>query len=313
MRRAGIRRAGERAAGVSAGPRVSAIVIFLDEARFIAEAIESVRAQTYGDWELILVDDGSTDASTAIARGYAAREPQRIRYAEHPGHANRGMSAARNLGVSLARGEFVGFLDADDVWLPAKLQEQVAIFDAHPEVQMVYGRTQLWNSWRDDGETDGFCDLGFAPDSVVMPPALLVSLIENRVQTPTTCNALMRRGAIERAGGFEASFRGMFEDQVFFLKLAAAAPVYVAAQAWARYRQRDDSSSAREERSGQVRASRRRMLGWLERYLRGQDLQSPAAWRALRREQRAARWPRLHALLARAGKARKAFGSDAAV
>ena len=165
-------------------------------------------------------------------------------------------------------------------------------------MQLVYGRTQLWHSWRDDGATDDFCDLGFPPDSVVMPPGLLVSLIENRAQTPTTCNALMRRGAVERAGGFEAEFRGMFEDQVFFLKLAAAAPVFVASQVWARYRQRDDSSSARAERSGRVRASRRRMLEWLERYLREQDLRSPAAWRVLRREQRAARWPLLHALLA---------------
>ncbi len=297
---------------MSVAPRVSAIVIFLDEARFIAEAIESVRAQTCGDWELILVDDGSTDASSAIARDHAAREPQRIRYAEHPGHANRGMSESRNLGVGLARGEFIGFLDADDVWQPAKLHEQLAVFDEHPQVQMVYGRTHLWHSWRGEGAKDDFCDLGLPPDSVVLPPRLLVSLIENRAQTPTTCNALMRRGAVERAGGFEPAFRGMFEDQVFFMKLAAAAPVFVASQVWARYRQRDDSSSAREERSGEVRGSRRRLLEWLERYLREQEINSPAVWHELRRQQRFMRWPVFYDLLARAGRLRKAFSPDAA-
>jgi glycosyltransferase involved in cell wall biosynthesis len=284
---------------MSTAPKVSAIVIFLNEARFIEEAIESVRAQTYRDWELILVDDGSADASTAIAREYAAREPQFIRYLEHPGHANLGMSAARNLGIAEARGEFIGFLDADDLWLPNKLQEQLAAFADRPEVQMVYGRTQLWRSWSDPSAGDGFCDLGLPPDSVVMPPGLLISLIENQAQTPTTCNALMRRAALEQVGGFEASFRGMFEDQVLFLKLSATAPVYVASQVWARYRQREDSSSAREEQSGEVRASRRRMLNWLEHYLRDHGVHTPAVWRALRRQQSVARWPALHSFQAR--------------
>ncbi len=297
---------------MNAAPRVSAIVIFLDEARFITEAIESVRAQTCDDWELILVDDGSTDASTAIARDYASREPHRIRYAEHPGHANRGMSESRNLGVALARGGFIGFLDADDVWQPRKLQEQLAVFDAHPEVQMVYGRTQLWHSWRDAGAEDVFCDLGLPPDTVVLPPRLLVSLVENRAQTPTTCNALMRRSALESAGGFEPAFRGMFEDQVFFMKLAAASPVFVASKVWARYRQRDDSSSAREERSGEVRASRRRLLEWLDRYLRENGIRSPDVRSELRRQQRMTRWPMFYGLLAWAGRLRKAVSPDAA-
>ena len=108
-------------------PRVSVIMPFLDSARFIAESVESVRAQTYQAWELLLCDDGSSDASTEIARRFAAADPERIRWAEHEGHANRGASAARNLGLSLARGDYVAFLDADDVWLPRKLEEQVAL------------------------------------------------------------------------------------------------------------------------------------------------------------------------------------------
>ena len=74
-------------------PRVSVITIFLDEERFLAEAIASVRAQTFGDWELLLVDDGSRDQSAAIARASVAADPKRIRYLQHPGGVNRGMSA----------------------------------------------------------------------------------------------------------------------------------------------------------------------------------------------------------------------------
>src|SRR5262245_60211168 len=109
-------------------------MIFLDALPFLDEAIESVRAQTCDEWELLLVDDGSTDGSTAVALRHAERDPGRIRYLEHPGHENHGMSASRNLGVSHARGQYVGFLDADDVWLPRKLEQQTAILDGRPEI-----------------------------------------------------------------------------------------------------------------------------------------------------------------------------------
>src|SRR5215208_465500 len=102
-------------------PRVSAIVIFLNAGPFFEEAIESILVQDYDDWELLLVDDGSTDGSTEIARRYADGDPSRIRYLTHPGGENRGMSASRNLGVRQARGEYVAFLDADDTWLQGKL------------------------------------------------------------------------------------------------------------------------------------------------------------------------------------------------
>src|SRR5262245_21147944 len=97
---------------------VSVIISFLNAERFIQEAIESVFAQGYEHWELLLVDDGSTDESTAIARRYTAQHPERVRYLEHAGHQNRGLSASRNLGIRHAQGEYIAFLDADDVWLP---------------------------------------------------------------------------------------------------------------------------------------------------------------------------------------------------
>ena len=93
-------------------PCVSVITIFLNAERFLAEAIESVLAQSFDNLELILVDDGSTDSSTDIAKRYAGRHEFRIRYLEHPGHANRGMSASRNLGISSATGDFIAFIDA---------------------------------------------------------------------------------------------------------------------------------------------------------------------------------------------------------
>lgn len=277
---------------MSDAPLVSAIIIFHNEERFLAQAVESVLDQSHGDWELLLIDDGSTDRSTAIAREFALRDPRRIRYFEHAGHANRGMSAARNMGLDHARGRYIGFLDADDVWLPEKLREQIAVLDANRQAQMVYGRTLIWHSWRgrDAAACDEFCDLGVRADTVVEPPSLLVKLIENRAQTPTTCNALMRREVFDRVGRFEESFRGMFEDQVFFMKLALVAPVFVSSRCWAHYRQRDDSHSAHMEVTGEVNAARARLLAWLETYLLEQKATAPEVWRMLRRQTRRSPW-----------------------
>src|SRR5579862_1030782 len=101
-------------------PLVSVIISFLNGARFIREAVESVFVQTYRNWELLLVDDGSTDQSTQIAREYASLHSENVRYLEHNGHSNRGLSASRNLGIRRSGGEFLAFLDCDDVWLPQK-------------------------------------------------------------------------------------------------------------------------------------------------------------------------------------------------
>src|SRR5918997_3094056 len=128
-------------------PLVSSVMIFLNAEKFIEEAIESVFAQTHDNWELLLVDDGSSDDSSQIALRYAERHPEKVRYLEHPGHRNRGMSASRNLGIRHAKGEYIALLDSDDVWLPHKLQQQVAILDAAPEAGMVYGLSQYWHSW----------------------------------------------------------------------------------------------------------------------------------------------------------------------
>ena len=88
---------------MSSKPLVSVIVIFFNAEDFIQEAIESVFAQTYEHWELLLVDDGSTDKSRSIAERCAEQYPDKVRCLEHEGHQNRGMSASRNLGIDNAK------------------------------------------------------------------------------------------------------------------------------------------------------------------------------------------------------------------
>jgi glycosyltransferase involved in cell wall biosynthesis len=265
--------------------RVTAIIIFLNEARFLAEAIDSVLGQSFADWELILVDDGSTDGSPDIARGYAERDPGRIRLLSHPGRANRGMSASRNLGFAAARGRYVGFLDADDLWLPDKLAEQCAVLEARADCGLVYGRTLIWRSWSGSGK-DFLYPLGVEPGAAYAPPRLFELLIENKAQSPTTCNALMRRALVDRVGGFEDSFRGMFEDQAFFAKALLAAPAYVDGRIWAKYRQHPQSCSAVSEREGRDLAARRTLLRWVASHLADELQPHPSARAQIGRELR---------------------------
>ena len=136
-------------------PVVSIVTIFFNAVRFLEDAVASVLAQTYERWELLLVDDGSTDGSSEIGRTLAARHLDRVRYLEHPDHANRGMSASRNLGIRHGRGDLVALLDADDVWEPEKLTRQVALLEAHSEVDLVYGAPLYWFGWTRDAAAAG--------------------------------------------------------------------------------------------------------------------------------------------------------------
>jgi glycosyltransferase involved in cell wall biosynthesis len=282
-------------------PLVSVVIIFWNAERFIQEAIESVLLQTYPAWELLLVDDGSSDGSTGIARHYAGRHPERMRYLEHQGHANLGMSASRNLGIRDAHGPYIAFLDADDVWFPNTLEEQVAILEAHPEVAMLYGPIQWWYSWTgrpEDRERDYVERLGVLPDAVIQPPGPLPLFLRDKAAVPS--GLLARREIVQWVGGFEDAFRGEYEDQVFCAKICLNAPVFASGQCWYRYRQHPDSCVLRGQRTGETHAARLRFLNWLATYLSEQKVRERGIWRALELEFWRYRHPRAFRLLRRA-------------
>jgi glycosyltransferase involved in cell wall biosynthesis len=281
---------------MSDNPLVTAIIIFLNPGSYFQEAIESVFAQTYPHWELLLVDDGSTDDSSALAQHYARPYPERVRYLEHPGHVNRGMSATRNLGLRHARGEYVALLDADDVWLPHKLAQQVPVLQAHPEADMVYAPTQYWHTWTEPAtQNDVVPELGIEPNSLVRPPTLLVRFLQNKVKPPGTCSVLMRRAMMERVGGFVESFRGMYEDQAFFAKVCSSSPVFVIGEHSARYRQHPASAYSIARATGQQQRAEDIYLTWLARYLSTLTHRTGPEWKTLDD----LLWPCRHPLLFR--------------
>jgi glycosyltransferase involved in cell wall biosynthesis len=277
---------------VNSTPLVSVVAIFLNAERFLDEAIRSVFAQKYGHWELLLVDDGSSDGSSAIARRYAQQEPHRVRYLDHPGHSNRGMSASRNLGLQHARGEYLALLDADDVWLPEKLERQVAILETHPEVELLFGAPLYWFGWTERSEDrarDYVIDLTIPVERVYQPPSLLLPFLQRTAPTPCPSDAMMRRATTVRVGGFEAHFIGVnmvYEDQAFFSKLLLSAPAFASGQTWDRYRQHPESCYAVSKATGGREAARKYYLKWFRQYLLEQGLSSGPVWETVHAELR---------------------------
>lgn len=290
---------GPAADAMDPAPTVSVIVIFLNEERFLGDAISSIEAQTFTDWELLLVDDGSTDGSSGFAQRLALESSDRIRYLEHPGHRNLGMSASRNLGLEHARGEFVAFLDGDDVWLEEKLRDQVALMRRFPDIAMVYGRTLYWHSWTgrpEDADLDDLTEGGDHIGTVVAPPGLLRRFLEDGDIYPCMCSIMVRRAVAEAVDGFVDTFRDANEDMTFHTKIFLEHPVLVADRCWDRYRIHPDSFWVRRRREGRLpfpehtHPDHRAYLLWTEAALRQRGIDDPDLWRLLNR----ALWPYRH-------------------
>jgi glycosyltransferase involved in cell wall biosynthesis len=183
-------------------PAVSVVMAAYNTERFVAQAIESVLGQTWGDLELHLVDDGSTDGTAAVAQRYLA-DP-RVRYHYQP---NAGQCAAKNRGVAESRGEFVAFLDADDAWRPYKLARQMPLF-ANPGVGVVYCDDQLMD---EEGRR--------LPSGVrTMHSGRITNelLVHNFVSFSTS---VVRRELLERFGAFDRSL-DMGIDYDLWLRLS---------------------------------------------------------------------------------------------
>lgn len=283
-------------------PRVSVIIPFLNAEKFLEEAIVSVSLQTYDNWEMLLVDDGSTDRSADIAKEYAQQYSSKVRYLQHERHLNRGTTVSRNLAVSLARGSYLALLDSDDVWLPDKLERQIAVLDSQPGVAMLCGSSEYWYSWTgspDDRTRDVVHHLGLPHNAVCPPPMMLTLSLANKARTPCPSNILFRREVVERIGGFEESFVGvyqLYEDQAFLAKVALNAPIFVVNECWDRYRQHQDSCDSVVERAGLSDAARLFYLNWLMDYLTAHGVVYRDLWKVLNRELFRLRYPRLHTL-----------------
>ena len=265
----------------STNPAISILMPVWNNERNLREAIGSVQAQTERNWELLLVDDGSEDASLRIALDLAETDPDRIRILRHPGGENRGSSASRNLGLRHARGEYLAFLDADDVWLTDCLATQLRVMAAYPEAAMVFCAAERWchlerpfdeaaarSAWWGGNYIPPVAPAG-ASLGLLSLGTLLQWYLPDESKVPCICCVFLRTAVARAVGGFEDAFRGLYDDQAFHAKVALAYPVVAHDACVARYRQHTGSccAEAREDATVQ-QVSRAQFLEWLARYRR---------------------------------------------
>lgn len=283
-------------------PTVSIVTIFRNAERFIDEAIESAFAQTYRDWELLLVDDGSTDTSTSIALRYAAEHPAQVRYLEHPNHDQRGIARTRNLGMRSSFGEFVAFLDSDDIWLPDKLERQIAIMNKHPEVAMTYGPTLQWHSWSSSSDVQDHYNftekVNFPFDDIVLPPVLArwLFVAPAPVAWPSWSSVLFRKAALDLVNGCDDQFNQLYEDANLFIKIYLQFPAIVTSICLAKYRIHPNSVYAAAMRANEVSREKLNFLKWLKDYLRRKEFTDRSLIQFLNRDLWRVGHPKIHRL-----------------
>ena len=190
---------------VMPAPTVSVIMPAYNSEAFIGESVRSVLGQTFADLELIVVDDGSTDGTAAQLAEF--RDP-RLRVIHH--ESNRGVSAAGNTGIRAAEGRFIGCIGSDDIWLPTKLEEQIALLEREPDVGVVYSWLGLMDS---KGRASPNVE---APDLDENPIATLAA---GRCLVITT--ALVSTENLEKLGSMDQTLRAG-EDWDLFMRLALA-------------------------------------------------------------------------------------------
>jgi glycosyltransferase involved in cell wall biosynthesis len=228
-------------------PRVSAVITTYNYERYVAAAIESVLGQTVPPDEVVVVDDGSTDGTAAVVAGYTGRGVRYIR------QANAGAGAARNRGIRETRGELIAFLDADDCWLPDKLERQLAHLRCYPAVGLVTG-----DEWQVFGaDRPPVREYRRPAHAARLYPRIL---IENLVGNPSL--VLVRRACFAQVGEFDETLP-LGQDWEMWIRIARAYPIGVIDVPLIEFLQHDGSLTAGKagarHRSNQT--IRRRYLG----------------------------------------------------
>lgn len=204
-------------ANTTATPLVSVIVPVYNYADFIGQTLESVRAQTYGHWECWVVDDDSTDATPQVVARYAARDG-RIRYLHQK---NARQAAAKNTGLRDCAGEYIQFLDADDLIEPEKFAKQVEFLEREPDVDIVYGGVQYFRTENTAERLYSMTEdnLPWMPQVSGAGGEVLEALVRDNIMVINS--PLVRRGVVEEVGPFDAELPPA-EDWDYWLRCALA-------------------------------------------------------------------------------------------
>jgi glycosyltransferase involved in cell wall biosynthesis len=212
-------------------PKVDIIVPSYNTARYLPLAIESVIAQTFADWRILLVDDGSTDETPEIAAKYIERLGAKLKYIRQP---NAGLPAARNTAIRNSSADFLALLDADDIWLPMRLEESLASFAGRPRAGLSYGLIERIGA---GGEVfDTFAGNAHHAEGMIAP---YIYMREVELPCPTMT---FRRECVDEVGLFDETMRAT-EDRDLWLRIALRYEVLAVRRVIAQYRTSPSSMS----------------------------------------------------------------------
>jgi len=248
---------------------VSIIIPCFNSGKYLSECLESVLSQDYTDFEAIVVNDCSTDNTLEIAYSYAQTDA-RIKIIDNSGSAGPGASAARNKGFKTSKGEYVVFLDSDDIWLPTALRRLVNLIEKHNEAGWVIGNCIYFNNYRYNLVSYERSLYDFN-EGIYDKFNLITKFIKNFSQTPVPGATILKRDIVERIGGWENKFRKNYTDQAFFIKILCDAKTFVSHDVFLLYRCHSESSSMISVQSGQFKKNEIFFFEWLLLYLRSYE------------------------------------------
>jgi glycosyltransferase involved in cell wall biosynthesis len=221
-------------------PTVDIITPAYNAAKYLPAAIESVETQTFGDWRILLVDDGSTDNTAEVIEPYLARLGPKLKYIRQ---ANAGLPAARNAAIRNSDAEFLALLDADDVWLPNRLEDSLKCFENRPRVGLSYGHISRIDQ---DGKILDTLDILQPNGEGMIAPYIYMRKVQLPCPTIT-----FRRRCVDEVGTFDETMRAT-EDRDMWLRIALHNEVAVADKVLAYYRVSSDSMSTNPDRMFQA-------------------------------------------------------------
>jgi glycosyltransferase involved in cell wall biosynthesis/ubiquinone/menaquinone biosynthesis C-methylase UbiE len=245
-----------------AHPDVSIIIPMFNAEKTIKEALFSVARQSHDSFEVLVVDDGSTDGSRKIVEEIASSACGRIIVLENPGNASGGSALPRNLAMSSARGEFLVFLDSDDIIHPEKIAHDVEILRSHPDAAAVVGPALWW--WDGSGERDAHLDMILEPaDRVIDPPGFFNAAyhIGAGADPPCPCSWMVRKQVMDKIEPFDQNMLNA-DDLKFLAELSLRSPVYVASACLCEYRRQERTLWANAVASGADEIARSRFFDW---------------------------------------------------
>ncbi|MFN6487966.1 MULTISPECIES: glycosyltransferase [unclassified Nostoc] len=214
-------------------PTVSVIIPTYQRGHIVSQAINSVLAQTYKDYEIIVINDGSQDNTPQVLAEFSDRHHITAIH-----QANQGLSAARNAGIRSARGKYIAFLDDDDLWEPQKLEKQISVLEANPRIGLIYSDSLFFSDQQ-----------GLFPGSyntAYPTPNLLILWTLFRYNYIPVLTVVVRRDCLDKVGLFDETLRSC-EDYDLWLRLIEKFPIYFLNQPLARYRESPNNLSQDRE------------------------------------------------------------------